>query len=168
MRTKLVASFVALAVFALGATSASANISKAVQKKFAGKIVVTEDGALSTVYDSDSEMIKAYKKANLKTIKGTANEEGTKSWTFFVMAFMKKKPGKSQISLDFYRLDGKKKVFVADKRLSGIDPSLPLLATRIDISEDDGLDAGKTYLVKLTVKRGKKEITLAETKLTAK
>ena len=151
-----------------GNSSAHADLSKAVQKKFKGKILVTEDGELSTTFESDTEQIANYNKANKKVITGVAGQQDVKTWNFYVMAFMSKAPKSTQLSLDFYRVEGKTKVYAANKRLSGIDTKLTLLSTRISLTEDDGLNAGRTYIVKLTAQRGKREIVLAETKLTTK
>ena len=71
------------------------------------------------------------------------------------MAFMKKKPPATELSIDFYTQD-KEKLYVANKRLAGIDKSLTLLQSKLEISEDDGLKKGGSYTVKLTAQvRGK-------------
>jgi hypothetical protein len=147
------------------AGTANADLPKKVLQKFKGQILVTTDAPLSTEYDSDTEMIRAYQKANTTTLKSSAGGEGVQVWSFYFMAFMKRAPGARQVSLDFYRLEGKKQTYVANKRLTGIDPKLGLLATRIELSEDDGLSRNANYLVKLVVERKKKELVLATTKL---
>jgi len=77
---------------------------------------------------------------------------------------MKQKPGVSQISLDFY-LDDKTHAFVAQERLAGIDQKLTMLDAQVDLSEDDGLAANKSYIVKLSAESRGKEVVLATTKL---
>ncbi len=154
-----------LAVGLLAVSVAEADLSKAVQKKFRGKILVTTD-ILPTFEESDAETIKAYNKLNQSVVK-SFNQDGLATWSFHFMAFMKKKPKTTQLSLDFYTTD-KEKLFVADKRLAGVDPTLTLLSSRVEINEDDGLNKGRTYTVKLTGKVGKREVTFATTKLTMK
>ena len=85
-------------------------------------------------------------------------------WRFYFMAFMSRKPGATQVALDFYT-DDKKKEFVAQERLAGIDPTLTLLESQVELSEDDGLSPDRDYLVKLTTESKGKEIVLATTKL---
>ncbi len=161
--------FVFGSLFLLGSLTqtAHADLSKRIQKKFKGKIFVTEDAALPISFDSDKEFIAHYKKANKTVITGSS-DGNVKTWTFYVMAFMSAPPRVSQLSLDFYRIEGKKRVYAANKRLSGIDKKLTLLSTRVSLSEDDGLNAKRSYIVKLTAQRGKREIVLAETKLTTR
>ena len=163
----LAAAIVAVLGLALGAGVAHADFSKKVLKTFKGKILIT-DGELATQFDSDAALIAAYKKASKSVITGATTDGGSKTWNFHVMAFMKRTPGVRNVSLDFYRVEGKKKVYAANKRLSGLDPKLRLLSTRIELSEDDGLNAGRTYIVRLTAQRGKREVILAETKVTTK
>ena len=93
-----------------------------------------------------------------------ATADGVPVWRFHVLAFMSKKPGVSQVALDFYT-DDKTHAFVAQERLAGIDKDLSLLDAQVDLSEDDGLSANKTYVVKLTAEVRGKEVVLATTKL---
>jgi hypothetical protein len=72
-----------------------------------------------------------------------------------------------QVSLDFYT-DDKKKAFVAQKRLAGIDPALTLLRSQVDLGEDDGLSPDHNYVVKLTAEVKGKEVLLASTRLHTK
>lgn len=132
-------------------------------RKFKGRLILTTDSPLSTSYDSDSAMIKAYEKANVKVLKSYEGGEGVAVWTFYFMAFMKQSPRTSNLSLDFYMVQGGKKTYVANKRLTGVDTKLRLLSSRIDISEDDNLNKGRTYEIRLTAQRGKREIILAKT-----
>lgn len=156
---------VALLVVGVGVGSARADLPRKVLKTFNGSILVTTGAPLSTEFDSEAEMIKAWKKAKTTTLKAIDSGTGTAVWSFYVMAFMKKAPRASEISLDFYRIEGKKKVYAANERFQGIDPKLKLLSTRVELSEDDGLDRNRKYLVKLTVQHGKHEVVLATTTL---
>lgn len=137
-------------------------------REFKGRLLITTDQPLSTSYETEAEMIRAYKKANVTVLKSYDGNEGVAVWTFYVMAFMKQKPRATSLSLDFYMVQGGKKTYVANKRLTGIDPSLMLLSTRVDLSEDDNLNKGRTYEVRLTARRGKREVVLAKTKLRTK
>jgi hypothetical protein len=153
-----------LALSLLWSASARADVSEAVQKKFKGQILVSADPLPDSAVD-DAELIKQLKKASTGTISHAAGE--TAVWRFHFMAFMSKKPGATQVSLDFYT-DDKKKEFVAQERLTGIDPSLTLLQTEVELSEDDGLSADKSYTVKLTAEVKGKEVVLASAKLRTK
>lgn len=154
-----------LLVLGVGLGTARADLPRKVLKTFNGQILVTTDAPLSTSFDNETEMIRAWKKSKKTTLKAIDSGAGTAVWSFYVMAFMKKPPHASEISLDFYRIDGNKKVYAANERFQGIDPKLKLLSTRVELSEDDGLDRNREYLVKLTVQHGKREVVLATTKL---
>ena len=157
-RTTILAALAA-ALFWLGAGPARADLSKGVQAKLKGEILIAPDG-LPAPEGDDAATIKALKKAATGTVKHQ-KVGGVATWSFQFMAFMKKKPGATQVSLDFY--DGKK--FVAQERLAGIDPSLTLLQASVDITEDDGLSPGKSYTVKLTTSVKGKDVVLATSKL---
>lgn len=145
--------------------SAQSELPKKVMRTFKGKLLVTTGGPLSTEFESEAEMIAAYKKANVKVLKSLDGGQGVAVWSFYIMAFMKEKPRAKSLSLDFYLIEGSKKTYVANQRLMGINPSLRLLSTRIDMSEDDNLNKGRTYEVRLTTTRGKREVVLAKTRL---
>lgn len=139
-----------------------ADVPLAVQKQLKGQIFISPD-PLPQSADSDAALVKALKKANRPEIKHTS-ADGTPIWRFHVLAFMSKKPGVSQVSLDFY-LDDKTRAFVAQERLAGIDKDLSLLVAQVDLSEDDGLSPNKSYVVKLSAEVHGKEVVLATTKL---
>jgi hypothetical protein len=157
----------ALAVIALSllwSAAARADVSEAVQKKFKGQILVSADPLPDSAAD-EAELIRQLKKAAIGTVTHASGE--TAVWRFHFMAFMSKKPGATQVSLDFYT-DDKKKEFVAQERLAGIDPTLTLLHSQVELSEDDGLTADRAYVVKLTAEVKGKEVVLATTKLRTK
>jgi hypothetical protein len=158
-----IAAAVALVVWSAGA---HADLSKGVQKAMKGSLVVTES-AFAIPEGPDPAVIKALKKASAKSIKGSDGGEAGTVWSFNFIAFMKKAPGRDAISLDFYT-DDKEKLYVANKRMTGIDPKLALLESQVDITEDDGVKKGGRYLVKLSVSNGNRDTVLAETKLTLK
>jgi hypothetical protein len=154
----------AIGLLALPA-AAQADVSKNVQKAMRGKLIITADDLeLPADEAEDSEVLATLKKASLSRLKHE-NVDGVATWSFSFIAFMKANPGATQVSLDFYKTD-RKKTYVANKRLAGIDPKLPLLRGHIDITEDDGVNAATPYLVRLTVSVKGKDRILAETKLT--
>ena len=159
---------VPLGVIALAlcwSTAARADVSEAVQKKFKGQILVSAE-PLATSAPDDAEHIRQLKKAHTGVI-ASAKGEGAAVWRFHFMAFMTRKPGATQVALDFYT-DDKKKAFVGQKRLAGIDPTLTLLESQAELSDDDGLSADRDYLVKLTAEVKGKEVVLATTRLHTK
>lgn len=166
-RARNVAVAVAAVALLAGSTAALADLSsKVVQKEMKGQLIVTAK-PLAAPDGDDRTVVKALKKAAVKSVKGFASGE-VKGWNFAFIAFLKKAPGKNELSLDFYT-DDKEKLYVANKRLTGIDPKLPVLEGQVDITEDDGVNAGKSYVLKLVVNHGgKKETLLATTKLTLK
>src|SRR5262245_52164415 len=142
------------------AQECSAKISAA----FKGKLIVTADQL--DLGGEASQVIPAVKKKNLTVIKHEVIEDSP-TWGFFFTAFMSRTPGAKAVSLDFYTDDGEHR-YVANKRLQGIDPKATLLQHNVLISEDDGLNVGKRYLVKLTSQVGGHDVVLATTKLTTK
>lgn len=157
----------AVAVLLLvGASPARADLSKKVQAALKGQIFFSHD-PLPQDAEDDAATVKLIKKSSLSTLSHTM-VEGVPAWRFRFMAFMSKTPGVDMVSLDFYT-DDKAKLFVANKRLAGIDPKLMMLESEVTISEDDGLSAGKSYVVKLSAQhKGGKEIVLATAKVKTK
>lgn len=157
----------ALAVLALLVCSsvARADVSEAVQKAFKGQILISAEPLPDGVAD-EADQIRQLKKAHTGVI-ARGRGESVPVWRFHFMAFMSKKPGATQVSLDFYT-DDKKKQFVAQERLAGIDPKLTLLQGEAELSEDDGLTADRSYVVKLTAEIKGKDVVLATTKLRTK
>jgi hypothetical protein len=154
----------ALALVLVAGGTARADVSESVQKKFRGQILVSAEPLPETAAD-DAEQVRALKKAAITVVAHGPGEPTV--WRFHFMAFMTKKPGATQVALDFYT-DDKKKDFVAQERLAGIDPALTLLHSQVELSEDDGLTAGRSYVVKLTAEVKGKEVVLATTKLRTK
>jgi hypothetical protein len=157
----------ALAIFALVVCSpaARADVSEAVQKKFKGQILISAEPLPDSVAD-EAEQIRQLKKAHSGVI-ASSKGDSVPVWRFRFIAFMTRKPGATQVALDFYT-DDKKKQFVAQERLAGIDPKLTLLQGEAELSEDDGLTADRSYVVKLTAEIKGKEVVLATTKLRTK
>jgi hypothetical protein len=163
MSKKIGSLALALVFTAIG--TAHADLSKNVQKAFRGDILIT-DGPLPEVAGKDSDVIAAYKKARAKTLKHT-KAEGVAEWSFDYTAFLKQAPKVTSLSVDFHTAD-KEKLYVANKGLMGVDPNLPILTGTLSITEDDGLNVGRTYIVKITGKVRGREVTFATTTVTMK
>lgn len=157
-KTPLHLSIGLVACAALLAGVVHADVSKKVQKTFAGDILIT-DTALPEASDSPDETIALYKKSAVKVLKHQQGSDDVASWSFYYTAFMKKPPGVSEMSLDFYAPGGK---YVANKRLMGISPKIPVLTGFLSITEDDGLTRGKEYSIRLVGQRRGKEVIFAK------
>jgi hypothetical protein len=140
--------------------TAEAEVSRAVQQAFRGQILVTA-GELPGEAGDDKATVAAYKKAVQRALP-RADMGGLPSWSFHYTAFLNRAPGVSELSLDFYT-DDKERRYVANKRLMGIDPKLPILKGRMSITEDDGLLPGRSYVMKLAGTIRGKEVVFAET-----
>jgi hypothetical protein len=162
MRRSSIQLFLSAALLLGLATVARADLSKGVQAKLKGKIVISAD-ELPAAAEDDAATLRALKKAAVSQLKHSV-DGGVATWRLHFLAFMTKKPGATMVSLDFY-LDDKSKAFVAQKRLAGIDPGLTTLQARVDLTEDDGLSPNKNYVVKLAAQVKGREVILATTKL---
>ncbi len=157
----------ALAALAMVSTPlAHAGKTDKVSKAFKGKILITNSPLPTPDLEDVKGTIKAYKAQTLKTITGTVSD-GVATWRFNFTAFVKSKPKTGNLTLEFYT-DDKEKLFVADKRLSGADPNLRILASEVQISEDENLNRNRTYVMKLVANNGKKSVVLAQTKIATK
>ena len=165
MKRSVRGSFAVLALLLLASPAARADVSEAVQKKFKGQILVSAEPLPDSATD-EAELIRQLKKAHTGLITH-GKGESVPVWRFHFMAFMDRKPPATQVSLDFYT-DDKKKAFVGQKRLAGIDQTLTLLQAEVELSEDDGLSADRSYAVKLTCEVKGKEVVLATTRLRTK
>lgn len=160
-RRALLSTFLLLGVtlaLGVGVRGAAADISPKVSKAFAGQILVTDEPLESS--GDDKATIADFKKRRLDAVKGSPNGEDVQTWQFYWTAFLKKK-GATELSLEFH-VDGK---FVADRRLTGVDPTLSVLQSEVNITEDDGPAKGKKYTLKLVGKIKGKEVVLATTPL---
>ena len=155
----LAVSLLALAV----STSARADITKKVQSKFKGQIIITEE-PLPEVGDA-KQGIAVVKKLNQSSVKGD-EIEGVMSWTFYYTAFLKKPPKTSDLTLDFHTAD-KENLYVANNRLQ-VNGNINIIEGRITITEDDGPSRNRTYNLILRAKKGAKEIEVAKTKINLK
>jgi len=154
---------VGLLLVATGGAQAQ-ECSAKVSKTFKGKLVITDQQL--DLGGEASDVIASIKKKSLTTIRSEEIED-VPTWGFFFTAFLSRSPGARSVSLDFFTDDGERR-YVANKRLDGINPSVDLLQHNVIITEDDGLNKGKRYLVKLTSQVKGKEVVLATTKLSTK
>jgi hypothetical protein len=151
---------VALALGLVTIGSAAAEPSAAVQKKLKGKMYLAEESFVLDG-DDDAEVIKNIQKQSKASLAHRAEGENA-IWHVAFVAFLGKKPGVTQVSVDFY--DGKN-TYVANKRMSGVSADIPVLASEFDISEDDGLTRGKPYTVKLSASVKGKDVVFATAKI---
>ena len=140
-------------------TTAHADLGPKVIKAFKGQIIVSAEPV--DTGSSDKEAIANYKAAKLSKIEGTPNADDVTAWQFHYTAFLKKK-GFTDLSLEFH-VNGK---YVADRRLTGVDPKLTVLQGDIQITEDDGPAKGKKYTLKLVGQSKGKDVVVATTTLT--
>ena len=145
-------------------TAAFADMSKKVITTFKGQIIVT-DGEAPTSGD-DKETIAAIKKAQLTSVTGEKNAEDVTVWHFHYTAFLSK-AGPTSLKMVFYT-DDKEKRYAADQRLDGVDPKSPVFSGDVSITEDDGLNKGRSYIIKMVATVGGKDTTLAQTTLKMK
>lgn len=161
-RTRLPTIAVTAALLMAGGAVSQADVSRKVQKTFRGQILITTD-QLPVQMATDKETIELYKKANAKYLTHR-DVDGVATWSFHYTAFFKKKCGTDRLSFDFYT-DDKEKLYVANKGLMGVDPSLTVLSGTLSINEDEGLNPGRKYIVEITGEIRGKEVVLATAKL---
>lgn len=154
-----------LGALVLSTGLARADVGKKTQKALSGTILLTEK-VLPTDMADNAATVKAYKGMAKKSFTHTV-DDGVPTWRFHYMAFLKASPKTTSLSFDFYT-DDKEKLYVADKRFTGIDPKLRILSGFMTISEDDNVAKGRSYVVKLTGKVRGKERVFATTKVSFK
>ena len=157
---------VAFGVIVAGAAIAHAALNRKVEAAFRGQILITEQPLDLEEGGDPARIIADCKKQTLLTVKHV-KVGGTPVWTFYYTAFLKQKPRLTELSLDFYTTDAEA-LYVADKKLGGVDPGVATLQGKVEISEDDGLTRGRTYLVKVTGVLKKREIVFATATVTMK
>lgn len=150
---------ITLAALAASAPAAWAQASAA-YKKFKGQIIVS-DQEIPADWESDQAMV-----AGLKKLHRTKVAKQGETWRFYFMGFLQKKAGAPQINLVFYDVS-KKRTYVSNKEIN-IDPGSNIVVADVEVSEEDGIQPGKTYEVVLGRMVGGKETVFARTKLTFK
>src|ERR1051325_6265261 len=127
-RQLMSAAVLAVAVVAVTAHSASADMSRGVIAAFKGQVVVSKDELPSGKNDKDT--ISKIKKEQLKELTGSPGEDNT-TWNFHYTAFLTK-TGAKNLKMEFM----KGKQLAADKQLDGIDPKSAILSGDITIDEN--------------------------------
>ncbi len=153
-------------VMVAAVVTARAEYSAKVQKTFRGQILITEDPLKLEVLGNYAQTIKECRKRALTGVKHD-QVDGVPVWSFYYTAFMKSKPRVNSLSFDFYTND-KEALYVANKRLTGIDRSVATLQGRLVISEDDGLLPNRSYVVKLVGQVKGREVVYAKTTVATK
>jgi hypothetical protein len=125
---------------------------------FKGQLVISKNELSEG--KNDKETIAKIKAEKLSEIKGEKNDDVV-YWNFHYTAFLNR-TGATKLKMEFYR-DGKQ--YSADKQLDGIDGKSAVLFGQISINEDEGLAAGKTYVIKLVTD---KDVVVASTTLVMK
>ncbi len=92
--------------------------------------------------------------------------QGSELWHTFFVGFLSKKPNESPIFLVFYDVTSGRE-YRGSKEIN-VDPNSTIVMTDVDVTEEDGVKAGKTYEVVLGVKSGGKETVFAKAKITFK
>lgn len=162
--------FLAIGLSALLASQATAGgLNKKVQRSFRGRLIITTS-PLAPSGRTVRDTVKAIKKAHQSAIAPARKDGGVAYYAFNWTAFMRKKPRVGSLSLEFYKKEGKKvsSGMSASKGLTGVNPNVTILSGRTQISEDDGVTAGKTYKVKLVATIGGRDHVLASTVLSFK
>jgi hypothetical protein len=157
MKTLVLAIALTLGIAAT-APAAHADMSKKVIAAFKGKLIVS-NSPLENQGD-DKATIAKIKKDTLTEVKGAAGGDDVYAWSFVYTAFLSKS-GSPSLKLEFY--DGTK--YVADQRLTNVDPKMTVLEGEVAITEDDGLTKGKKYTIKLVGELKGKETVVATTTL---
>ena len=115
-------------------------------------------------FDDETKMADTLKKWQKATIE---REKGAESWSFHMMSFPEKKPGVTQLSLLFYDVSGGKRSYLTSKDIS-CDAGAEILASDVEISDEDGVKPGMKVDVTLAKIVGGRQTDLAKAKLTFK
>jgi len=136
---------------------AAADVSRGVITALKGELVITK-GDLPEG-KNDKETIAKIKAERLKELTGEAKGDVT-GWFFHYTAFLTK-TGASELTMEFW----KDKKLAANKRINNINPKDPVLSSDISMDEDEGLNKGTAYVVKLVTE---KNVVVAQTPLVMK
>jgi hypothetical protein len=138
----------AIALLAFGAV-AHAAFSEAVVAAFRGKIILTR--AAVPAGASDKETIAKLKASQLAELVGAASDDG-QVWRFHYAAFPKKT---GNVSLKVRYVSGEQdRRTVAESAIPIPDVDSPVLAGDLTISERQGLERGKAYVLQLVNDKG--------------
>jgi hypothetical protein len=158
MRTTTFLATLAVGLFAF--TAAMAAPGSVLAKKFKGQIVASDQ---PLPMEGDEAAIAASLKKAQKT---TIERSGTDPWTVHFVGFLSKKPGTDKVNLLVYNVASGKREYLTTKEIT-VDADATILASSVELTEDDGLKPGlKAELVLATF--GAKQTDLAKVKLTFK
>jgi hypothetical protein len=130
--------------------------------KLKGQILVSDE-PIPTL-DDEAKIGDVLKKWN-KVVLEKPKESG--AWTFHMMSFPSAKPGVSTLTLLFYDVSNGKKSYLTSKDVS-CDPAATILASEVEVSEEDGVKPGMKIEISLAKIIGDRQTDLARAKLTFK
>jgi hypothetical protein len=136
-------------VFVLIATVAEAQLSEAVVAAFRGKIVLTRAAVAPGA--SDKETLAKLRAAQLVEIAGASTDDG-QVWRFHYTAFLKKA---GNVALKLRYISGEQdRRTVTETALPIPDVDSAVLMGDLSISERQGLERGKAYVLQLVNDKG--------------
>ena len=136
---------------------AAADMSRNVIAAFKGELVITK-GELPEG-KTDKETIAKIKAERLKELTGEAKGDVT-GWVFHYTASLNN-TGASELTMEFW----KDKKLAANKRINNINPRDPVLSSDITFDEDEGLNKGTAYILKMV---NEKDVAVAQTPVVMK
>jgi hypothetical protein len=136
-------------VFVLIATVAQAHLPEAVVAAFRGKIVLTRAAVAPGA--SDKETIAKLRAAQLAEIVGTSTDDG-QVWRFHYTAFLKKA---GNVALKVRYISGEQdRRTVTETAIPIPDVDSAVLTGDLAITERQGLERGKAYVLQLVNDKG--------------
>ncbi len=139
----------ALVIVLLTAAVAAAQLSEGVVAAFRGKIVLTRAAVAPGA--SDKETIAKLRAAQLAEIAGTPTDDG-QVWRFHYAAFLKKA---GNVALKVRYISGEQdRRTVTETAIPIPDVDSPVLTGELSISERQGLERGKAYVLQLVNDKG--------------
>lgn len=143
----------------LAATLAASVALAAGAAKLKGQILVSDE-PLPTLEDENT-MVAVLKKWAKSSIE---KDKGSDSWTFRMMSFPDRKPGTTTLSLLFFDVSDGKKRYLTSKDIT-CDAAATILASEVEVSEEDGIKPGMKVELALSKIVGDKQTDLARSKL---
>jgi hypothetical protein len=136
-------------VLLASAAAAAPKVSEAVVAAFRGKVVLTRDAVAAGA--SDKETIAKLKAAQLTEVVGLPTDDG-QTWRFHYAAFLKK-TGNLGLKLRYVSGEQDRRQ-AAESTVPIVDVDSPVLTGEISITERQGLERGKAYLLQLVNDKG--------------
>jgi hypothetical protein len=149
MSRRSVAPAFAVALVLLTAAVAAAQLSEGVVAAFRGKIVLTRAAVAPGV--NDKETIAKLRAATLAELAGASTDDGL-VWRFHYAAFLKKA---GNVSLKLRYISGEQdRRTVTEAAIPIPDVDSAVLAGDLSVSERQGLERGKAYVLQLVNDKG--------------